>query len=271
MKYYVQLFIDGIVNFPHIWTWVTFRSKNLRGRLGTRESCQLQESKWVSESWSLLGTSLSLNPGDSSVQWSSEPKWRRGEELLSAHLMTLTAATLSCLREPSSQVHTFCNDKTEPQVRRKARVLRASVIVKCVSKWDVFENMMLPSYWRKSYIISERTASIYLPFRDILFSLQQLMCTIHTSWWRTGRWVSVTCFVESWEGSHMQSSICCRLQLPRSHQQCQLCLVYRAVLWLVLFHSRSHHLSHKCKALIHCEYSRNHNRLFSRSIHSRAK
>lgn len=57
--------------------------------------------------------------------------------------------------------------------------------------------------------------SIHLrPLQDNLFSSQRLMCTIHTRWRRAGRWVSVTCFLESWEGSQRQNSMCCRLQLP---------------------------------------------------------
>lgn len=43
------------------------------------------------------------------------------------------------------------------------------------------------------------------------------MCTVYTSWGRTGRWVLETCSLESWEDSHIQSRICWRLY------DCQQC------------------------------------------------
>lgn len=137
--------------------FLTFRDKNLRGDQ-PRESCQLwkQMGRRV---LALLGTTLSLNLGDSSVPWSSEPKWRRGEELLSAHLMTLTAASTPHVSESQApkftlSVMTKQNDKSG----RKARVLRASAgssmcfKVRCVWKtWCFYHS------GHKGYITSERT------------------------------------------------------------------------------------------------------------------
>lgn len=220
--------------------------------------------------WSLLGTSLSLNPEDSSVQWSSEPKWRRGTAF--SPFDDFDSLYPSCLREPKApSSHFLLVTKTEPQVRKESQSPKGLSTVKCVSKWDVFgkhdASIILE---RKSYINILKEQSINLsPLPGHSVFLNSL-CVLYTpaDEGQVGG-VSVTCFVWNWEGSHaeqhlLQASAAC-------HQQCQLCLVYRAVLWWFSFTVEATTFPTNAKALIHCEYSRNHNRLFSRSIHSRAK
>lgn len=53
-----------------------------------------------------------------------------------------------CLREPSSQVHTSCNDKTERQVRKESQSPKGLSRVKYVFQSEMcLENMMLLSFW----------------------------------------------------------------------------------------------------------------------------
>lgn len=164
--------------FPHIFEPELLSGAKFKGDQ-TRESCQLWKQMGL-RVLVLLGTSLSLNPGGQQCAGSSEPKWRRGEELLEPIWWLWQPPLPSCLREPSSQVHTFCNDKTEPQVRKESQSPKGLSTAKCVSKWDVFgkhdASIILDV---KSYITSERTKHQFISFRTFCFPPQQLMCTIH--------------------------------------------------------------------------------------------
>ena len=114
-------------------------------RLGKVANC---ESKWVAESWS-LGTSPSLNPGGQQCAVKFRAKVEEGRGTAFSLFDGFDSRLYpSCLRELSSQVPTFCNDKTERQVRKESQSPKGLSTGKYVFQSEMcLENMMLLSYW----------------------------------------------------------------------------------------------------------------------------
>lgn len=193
----------------------------------------------------------------------------------SAHGWLESCLSLPCLRQPSPWSHTPCNGKAERQFQTESRGPRGLSMARIyISLSEAFGKHDVSNSPKVRVIQHPQEHSVRVfPLQDPLFSSQQLMCTVHTSWWRTGRWVSITCFLKSWEGSHMQGGICCRLSPPVANSVALR--HYRAVPSHVpgteavkppSFHFRTYSPFHKSKALTHWEYLRCHSRLFLRSL-----